>query len=261
MDEDNLNIEIRKFLKQVGISSQREIENYIRKKFTKGSIKIGESIKVFMNLIEISNCNEHDTLTKKILELHPERHLGLIKGLQNEFDSTLKVKKIEKIIENNDIKRFDYVIERKEFNLHNRVLHMSSNKYNFYMSKCLIDLKADVDIIILLTSSGVPWDRDKIYNDFVSNYKKTGTINENLNSIELGYFADEVDLIISGGISKGYNTPWYDKNSHTYIFQNYGNGTSFGHFYINFHPETKLFTGYKSAVTNSISQTLFLDNW
>ncbi len=50
MDEDNLNIEIRKFLKQVGISSQREIENYIRKKFTEGGIKIGETIKVSMNL-------------------------------------------------------------------------------------------------------------------------------------------------------------------------------------------------------------------
>ena len=50
MDEDNLNIEIRKFLKQVGISSQREIENYIRKKFTEGNIKIGETIKVSMNL-------------------------------------------------------------------------------------------------------------------------------------------------------------------------------------------------------------------
>ena len=50
MDEDNLNIEIRKFLKQVGISSQREIENYIRKKFTEGGVKIGESIKVSMNL-------------------------------------------------------------------------------------------------------------------------------------------------------------------------------------------------------------------
>ena len=50
MDEDNLNIEIRKFLKQVGISSQREIENYLRKKFTEGNIKIGESIKVSMNL-------------------------------------------------------------------------------------------------------------------------------------------------------------------------------------------------------------------
>ena len=50
MDEDNLNLEIRKFLKQVGISSQREIEIYIRKKFSEGSIKIGESIKVSMNL-------------------------------------------------------------------------------------------------------------------------------------------------------------------------------------------------------------------
>ena len=50
MDEDNLNLEIRKFLKQVGISSQREIENYIRIKFTEGNIKIGESIKVSMNL-------------------------------------------------------------------------------------------------------------------------------------------------------------------------------------------------------------------
>ena len=50
MDEDNLNLEIRKFLKQVGISSQRQIENYIRKKFTEGSIKIGDSIKVSMNL-------------------------------------------------------------------------------------------------------------------------------------------------------------------------------------------------------------------
>ena len=50
MDEDNLNIEIRKFLKQVGISSQREIENYIRKKFTEWSIKLGDSIEVSMNL-------------------------------------------------------------------------------------------------------------------------------------------------------------------------------------------------------------------
>ena len=50
MDEDNLNIEIRKFLKRVGITSQREIENYIRKKFTEGNIKEGDSIEVSMNL-------------------------------------------------------------------------------------------------------------------------------------------------------------------------------------------------------------------
>tara|TARA_B100000212_G_scaffold143455_1_gene107938 strand:+ start:242 stop:448 length:207 start_codon:yes stop_codon:yes gene_type:complete len=68
MDEDNLNIEIRKFLKQVGISSQREIENYVRRKFTDGSIKIGESIKVSMNLTsedgELSHAIKEDLKIK-----------------------------------------------------------------------------------------------------------------------------------------------------------------------------------------------------
>ena len=50
MDEDNLNIEIRKFLKKVGITSQREIENYIRKKFSKNTIKEDQSIEISMNL-------------------------------------------------------------------------------------------------------------------------------------------------------------------------------------------------------------------
>ena len=50
MDEDYLNIEIRKFLKKVGISSQREIENYIRKKFSEGRLREGQSIEVTMNL-------------------------------------------------------------------------------------------------------------------------------------------------------------------------------------------------------------------
>ena len=50
MDEDNLNIEIRKFLKKVGITSQREIESYIRKKFSEGNLKEGDSIEVSMKL-------------------------------------------------------------------------------------------------------------------------------------------------------------------------------------------------------------------
>ena len=50
MDEDNLNIEIRKFLKKVGITSQREIENFVRKKITNGDLKLGQSIEVSMNL-------------------------------------------------------------------------------------------------------------------------------------------------------------------------------------------------------------------
>ena len=50
MDEDNLNIEVRKFLKKVGITSQREIENYIRKKFSEGGLKEGQSLEIKMEL-------------------------------------------------------------------------------------------------------------------------------------------------------------------------------------------------------------------
>ena len=50
MDEDNLNIEIRRFLKKVGITSQREIEKYIRKKFAEGSLKAGQTIEICMVL-------------------------------------------------------------------------------------------------------------------------------------------------------------------------------------------------------------------
>ena len=50
MNEDDLNIEIRRFLKKVGITSQREIENHIRKKFAEGSLKAGQTIEISMVL-------------------------------------------------------------------------------------------------------------------------------------------------------------------------------------------------------------------
>ena len=81
------------------------------------------------------------------------------------------------------------------------------------------------DIIIVLTSSGVPWDREEVYNDFINSDKNPS---QSLNAIEMGYYAQGVDLIVSGGISKGYKTAWYDPYSHVYTIQNYGNGTSFG---------------------------------
>ena len=64
MDEDNLNIEIRKFLKKVGISSQREIENYVRKKFTEGRVKQGQSIEVTMNLLSEDSELSHSIKEK-----------------------------------------------------------------------------------------------------------------------------------------------------------------------------------------------------
>jgi len=65
MDEDNLNIEIRKFLKKVGITSQREIENYIRKKFSEGVLKEGQSLEIKMELSSNNGDLSH-TIKEKI---------------------------------------------------------------------------------------------------------------------------------------------------------------------------------------------------
>jgi len=40
MDEDKLNMAIRKFLKQVGVTSQREIERVVREGKTKGKLRL-----------------------------------------------------------------------------------------------------------------------------------------------------------------------------------------------------------------------------
>ena len=50
MNEDHLNLEIRKFLKKVGITSQRVVESHIKQAIESGSIKIGDSIDIEMKL-------------------------------------------------------------------------------------------------------------------------------------------------------------------------------------------------------------------
>jgi len=65
MDEDNLNIEIRKFLKKVGITSQREIENYIKKKFSEVDLKEGQSLEIKMELSSDDGSLSH-TIKEKI---------------------------------------------------------------------------------------------------------------------------------------------------------------------------------------------------
>ena len=65
MDEDNLNIEIRKFLKKVGITSQREIENYVRKKFSEGDLIKGQSLEIKMELSSNDGDLSH-TIKEKI---------------------------------------------------------------------------------------------------------------------------------------------------------------------------------------------------
>lgn len=50
MNEENFNLEIRKYLKKVGLTSQREIENAIAKAIEAGELSGGESLSVEMTL-------------------------------------------------------------------------------------------------------------------------------------------------------------------------------------------------------------------
>jgi ribosomal protein L1 len=50
IDEEKLNIEIRKFLKKVGITSQREIEQAVRAAGTAGKFRGNETLSVQMTL-------------------------------------------------------------------------------------------------------------------------------------------------------------------------------------------------------------------
>lgn len=46
MDEDKFNIELRKFLKKLGITSQREIESAVREALDSGRLQGDESLAV-----------------------------------------------------------------------------------------------------------------------------------------------------------------------------------------------------------------------
>ena len=59
IDEDRLNIEIRKFLKQVGVTSQREIEKAVRDAASSGQLPEGGSLPATMTLSIPSLGLEH----------------------------------------------------------------------------------------------------------------------------------------------------------------------------------------------------------
>ncbi len=62
MNEDTLNIEVRRYLKNVGITSQREIEHAVLKAVEAGTLNGSEPIDVKMTLevsaIGVNHCIE-----------------------------------------------------------------------------------------------------------------------------------------------------------------------------------------------------------
>ncbi len=56
MDEDRFNISVRKFLKEVGVTSQRVIENAVRDVVKSGRMTGGETLRAKMTL-EVEGIN------------------------------------------------------------------------------------------------------------------------------------------------------------------------------------------------------------
>ncbi len=65
MDEEKLNISVRKFLKHVGINSQRLIEREIRKQFEKNKLSGSQSFDISMELY-IGDLNLKEKINGKI---------------------------------------------------------------------------------------------------------------------------------------------------------------------------------------------------
>lgn len=64
IDEDRLNVSIRKFLKAVGITSQREIEKAVRDAAESGSLPAAEKLRATMTLsipeLGLEHVIDHD---------------------------------------------------------------------------------------------------------------------------------------------------------------------------------------------------------
>jgi exonuclease III len=118
------------------------------------------------------------------------------------------------------------------------------------------------ELIILLTSSGIPWNREQEYEQFVEKIR-LGEIDENssLNALQMSYYLEDVDFVVSGGNSKGYWLPWYDPHSHVYVMQGYGGGTEFSHIKLLVDKESHLFMGYETVIDGKASQTLLADDF
>ncbi len=65
VDQDALNMQIRKFLKQVGVTSQREIEQALQQALSDGRIQGGEQLRLRMTL-EVDELSLRHTIDGRL---------------------------------------------------------------------------------------------------------------------------------------------------------------------------------------------------
>jgi len=71
MNEQSMNMQIRKFLKKVGVTSQREIETALRKAADSGALQAGQEVPLSMTL-RVDSLGV-SLVVKDTLEVHEVR--------------------------------------------------------------------------------------------------------------------------------------------------------------------------------------------
>lgn len=114
------------------------------------------------------------------------------------------------------------------------------------------------DVVIALSSLGLPYDRREEYETFIRKleHKNINWENQPLNALELAHLAPGIDIILTGGNTAGYNTPWEDPATHTLVVQNYGNGSGLAHLILQIDSKTKTIQTYDTPLDRGMSVTL-----
>jgi len=108
--------------------------------------------------------------------------------------------------------------------------------------------KQNVDLIIGLVNLGLPYDPKQEYQVLKEEEKQNIRKESYVTTMEFARFVPGVDLIISGGFNKGYNTPWEDPVNHTLCFQNYASGGNLGMAILKIDPKSHKLSGYELPV-------------
>lgn len=119
------------------------------------------------------------------------------------------------------------------------------------------------DIIISLAHLGIPYDREDEFDALILSLEEGDTPEEKiegLNAMELAHRVGGIDVMVTGGIAKGYDHPWEDPKHHTLILQNYGNLTGIGHLELLIDEDSKSVSGYEYPTDRGMLITLLEDD-
>ncbi len=119
------------------------------------------------------------------------------------------------------------------------------------------------DVVVLLAHMGIPYDREEVFEEFLIQIEQGLETDEEVkehDAMVLAHLVPGVDVVVTGGVSKGYDDPWEDPLTHTMVVQNYGNLTGIGHLILNIDRQTHRIISYDYPTDRGIMISLLEDD-